>query len=155
MVLTAVAFNMMSIEFLTPLPIEHYIQTSPKQAEHLTFENLSKGKDCIIVTADKSVALVVMVKVEHTTKCKPSFKTTQFSNISPKTHLQLSAKNSLKFYKTTRITISSLKQNTPKLRPHGSISPAARFYGLPKIHNYAPHSFSLWHSIIQHCQIHH
>ena len=54
---------------------------------------------------------------------------TWFTNISPKTHLQLSRKNSLKFCKTTRITISSLKH-----KPQGSISPAARFYGLPKIH---------------------
>ena len=64
---------------------------------------------------------------------KISYKTTQFTNISPKTHLQLSTKNSLKFCKSTGIKISSLKWYT-LLRPHGSKSPAARVYSVPKIH---------------------
>ena len=89
------------------------IHTNITKAEHLALENLRKDKDHIIVTADKCVALVVMDKTEYITKCEALYKTTQFTNISPKTHLQLSTKNSLKFCKTTRITISSLKQNTP------------------------------------------
>ena len=58
MVLTAVASTVMSIEFLTPTPINQYIQTSPKQNKH------------IIVTADKGVALIVMDKTEYITKCE-------------------------------------------------------------------------------------
>ena len=103
---------MMSVEFLRPLPINQYIQTSPKQnIKHLKISG--KDNDYIIVTADKGVALVVMDKTEYITKCEAPYKTTQFTNMSPKTHLQLSTKNSLQFYKTTGITISSLKQNTP------------------------------------------
>ena len=64
------------------------------KAEHLALENLRKDKDCIIVTAEKGVALVVMDKTEYITNVKPSYKTTQFTNISPKKHLQLSTKNS-------------------------------------------------------------
>ena len=89
------------------------VHTNITKSEHLTLENLRKDKDCIIITADKGVALVVMDKTEHIKNVKPSYKTTQFISISPKTHLQLSTKSSLKFYKTTKITISSLKQNTP------------------------------------------
>ena len=89
------------------------IHTNITKSEYLALENLKKGKYHIIVTSDKGVALVVIDKTEYITKCEPSYKTTQFTNISPKTHLQPFTKNLLKFCKTTRITISSLKQNTP------------------------------------------
>ena len=103
------------------------MHTNITKAEHLVLEDHGKDKDCIFVTADKGVALVVMDKTEYLTKC-------EFINISPKTHFQVSTKNSLKFCKTTRITISPLKQNTPNSRPHGPNSLAARFYNLLKIH---------------------
>ena len=89
------------------------VHTNITKSKHLALENLRKDKDHIIVTADKYAALVVMDKTEYITNVKPSYKTTQFISISPKTHLQIPTKNSLKLYKTTRITISSLKQNTP------------------------------------------
>ena len=92
-----------------------HIYTDITKAEHLALENLREDKDHIIVTADKGVALVVMDKTENIINVKPSYKTTQFTSISTKMHLQLSTKNSLKFCKTTRITISSLKQNTLNL----------------------------------------
>ena len=40
------------------------------KSEHLALENLKKDRDCIIVTADKGVALVVMDKTEYITKCE-------------------------------------------------------------------------------------
>ena len=46
------------------------IHTNITTAEHLALENLRKDKDCIIVTADKGVALVVMDKTEYVTKCE-------------------------------------------------------------------------------------
>ena len=46
------------------------MHTNITKAEHLALENLRKGKDCIIVTAEKSVALVVMDKTEYITKCE-------------------------------------------------------------------------------------
>ena len=36
------------------------IHTNFTKSEHLALENLRKDKDCIIVTADKGVALIVM-----------------------------------------------------------------------------------------------
>ena len=89
------------------------MHTNITKSEHLALENLRKDKDHIIVTPDKGVALVVIDKQNTSQNVKPSYKTTQFISISLKTHFQLSTKNSLKFCKTTRITISSLKQNTP------------------------------------------
>ena len=65
---------------------------------------------------------------------KPSYKATQFISISPKTHLQLSTKNSLKFCKTYKNNSFISETEYTQLRPHSSNSPAERFYGLLKIH---------------------
>ena len=46
------------------------IHSNITKAEHLALENLKKDKDCIIVTADKGVALVVMDETEYITKCE-------------------------------------------------------------------------------------
>ena len=88
------------------------IHTHITKAEHLALENLRKDKDHIIVAADKGVALVVMDKTEYITKYEALLQDNSVYQHLSKTHLQLSTKNSLKFCKTTRITISSLKQNT-------------------------------------------
>ena len=109
MVWTAVASTMMSIEFLntyTNKPIHANITKS----EYLALENLRKDKDRIIVTADKGVALVVMDKTEYIKKCEALLQDNSVyqhlsKDTSPSIHKE--------FCKTTRITISSLKQNTP------------------------------------------
>ena len=44
------------------------IHTNITKVEHFTLENLRKDEECIIVTADKGVALVVMDKTEYITK---------------------------------------------------------------------------------------
>ena len=44
------------------------IHTNIIKAKHLALEHLRSDKDCIIVTADKGVALVVMDKTEDITK---------------------------------------------------------------------------------------
>ena len=91
------------------------IHTNITKAEHLALENLRKDKNRIIVTADKGVALVVMDKTEYITKCEALLQDNSVyqdlsKDTSPTIH---KAKNSLKFCNTTRITISSLEQNTP------------------------------------------
>ena len=111
MALTAVASTMKSIEVFNTYTNKP-MHTNITKADHLVLENLRKDKGHIIVTADKGVGQVAMDKQSISQNAKPSYKTTQCSNISPKTHLQLSTKNSLKFYKTKRIIISSLKLNT-------------------------------------------
>ena len=120
----------MSVKFLTPKPTNQYIHTYITKAEHLVLENLRKDKDDISVTADKGVALVMMDKTEYIIKCEAILQDNLFANISPKTHLQLSKKNSAD-YKNNNF-ISEIEYTL--LRPNGSNSPTARFYGLPKIH---------------------
>ena len=130
--MTAVAYTMMSIEFLTPTPINQYIQIT--KAEHLALENLRKYKDCIIVTADKGVALVVMDKTEYITKCEPLLH-------DHSVYQHLSKDTSLTIHKELIKMLQDYKNNNfiseteyTQLRPYGSISLAARFYCLPKIH---------------------
>ena len=65
----------------TNKPMHTYIT----KAEHLALENLRKDKDLIIVTVEKGVALVVIDDTSQ--NVKPSYKTTQFTNISRKTNL--------------------------------------------------------------------
>ena len=53
------------------------IHTNVTSAENLALENLRKDQDCIIVMADKGVALVVMDKIDTSQNVNPSYKTTQ------------------------------------------------------------------------------
>ena len=101
---------------------------------HLALENLRKDKDHIIVTADKGVALVVMDKTEYVTKCEALLQDSSVyqhlsKDTSPTIHKELI--KILQDYKNNNF-ISETEYT--QLRPHGSISPAERFYSLPKIH---------------------
>ena len=111
--------------------------------------------DCIIVTASKGVALVVMDKTEYITKCEAPLQDNSVyehlsRDTSPTIHKELN--KILQDYKNNNF-ISETEY--AQLRLHGSNCPTARLYGLPKIyknqHAYAQHSFSLWHNNIQHC----
>ena len=84
------------------------------KTELIALENLRKDKDHIIFTTDKCVALVVMDKTEYITKCEALLQDNSSvyqyhsKDTSPTIHKEL-----IKICKTTRITISSLKQNRP------------------------------------------
>ena len=91
-------------------------------------------KDHIIVTADKGMTLVVMDKTEYIMKYKTLLQDNlvyqHFSkDTSPTIHKELVT--ILQDYKNNNF-ISETEYT--QLRPHGSKSPSARFYGLPKIH---------------------
>ena len=102
--------------------------TNVTKAEHLALENLRKDKDCIIVTADKGVALVVMDKMEYITKCEALLQDNSVyqdlsKDTSPTIHKELV--KILQDYKNNNL-ISETEYS--QLRPHGSNFPAARFY---------------------------
>ena len=93
-----------------------------------------KDKDHIIVTADKGVVLVVMDKTEYITKCKAILQDhSVYQHLSkdtfPTIHKELI--KILQDYKNNNF-ISETEYT--QLKPHGSLSVAARFYVLPKIH---------------------
>ena len=123
----------MSIEFLT-LFSNKLIDTNFTKSEHLALENLRKDKDHIIVTADKGMALVVMDKTEYITKCEVYLQDNSVyqylsKDTSPTIHKELI--NILQDYKNNNFLSET---EYILLRSHGSNFPAARFYGLPKIH---------------------
>ena len=110
------------------------IHTNIIEVEHLALENLRETKDHMIVTSDKGVALVVMDKTEYTTKCEALLQDNSVyqhlsKDISPLIHKELI--KILQDYKNSNFIYET--EYTP-LRPHGSNSSAARFYGLPKVH---------------------
>ena len=110
------------------------VHTNITKSEHLALENLRKDKDLIIVTADKGVALVVMDKTEYITKYEALLQDNlvyqhHSKDTSPTIHKELI--KILQDY-TNNNFISGTEYT--QLRPLGSNSPAARFYGLPKIH---------------------
>ena len=84
------------------------------KAEHLALENLRKDKDHIIVTADKDVALVVMDKTEYIMHCEALLQDNSVNQHLSKDTSQTIHKELIKILQDyKRITISSLKQNTP------------------------------------------
>ena len=110
------------------------IHTNITKSEHLALENLWKDKDCFTVTADKGVALVVMDKTEYITKCEALL---QYNSV----YQHLSKDPPLTIHKELAKILQDYKNNNfiseteyTQLSPHGSNSPAARFYGLPEIH---------------------
>ena len=83
---------------------------------------------------DKGVALLVMHKIEYITKCEALLQDNSVyqhlsRDTSPTIHKELV--KILQDYKNNNF-ISETEYT--KLRPHGSNSPVARFYGLPKRH---------------------
>ena len=110
------------------------IHTNITKADHLALENLRKDKDHIIVTSDKGVALVVMDNAEYITKYEVLLQDNSVSqylskDTSPTIHKELV--KILQDYKNNNF-ISETEYTL--LRLHCYNSPAARFYGLPKIH---------------------
>ena len=115
------------INTFTKIPI----YTNITKAEHLTLQNLRKDKDHIIVTADKGVVLVVMDKTQYITRCEALLQDSLSASLQRHISIHKELIKILQDYKNNNF-ISETEYT--QLRPHGSNSPAARFYGLPKIH---------------------
>ena len=110
------------------------MHTNITKSEHLALENLRKDKDNIIVTADKYVILAVMDKTEYITKCEALLQENSVyqhlsKDTSPTIHKEL-----IKILQDCKNNNLISETKYTQLTPHGSNSPAARFYGLPKIH---------------------
>ena len=89
------------------------IHTNITKSEHLALNNLRKYKDCITVTADKGVALVVMDKTDYITKWEALLQDNSdyqhlSKGISPNIHKEL-----VKILQDYKNNNSSLKQNAP------------------------------------------
>ena len=123
------------------------IHTNITKSEHLALEKFRKDKDHITVVPNKGVALVVMDKTEYITNYEALLQDNSvyqhLSKVtSPAIHKDLI--KILQVYKNNNF-ISETEYTQLKL--HGSNSPAAGFYGLPKVHkNHMP-----MHHIVSAC----
>ena len=120
--------------FLEAIFTNKPIHTNITKSEHLALKNLREDKDCIIVTADKGVALVVMDKTEYITKCEALLQDNSvYQNLSKDTSPTI-CKELIKILQDYKNNNFISETEYTKLRAHDSNSPAARFHGLPKIH---------------------
>ena len=88
----------------------------------------------IFVTADEGVALVVIDKTEYITKCEaPLQDNSDYQHLSKDTSQNIH-KELIKILQDNKNNDFISETEYIQLRSNGSNSPAARFYGLPKIH---------------------
>ena len=88
------------------------MHTNITKADYLALENLRKDKDCIIHTADKGVALVVMDKTDYITKCEALPQDNSVYQHLSKDTSSTMHKELIKILQDYKNNNSSLKQNT-------------------------------------------
>ena len=116
-----------------------FYNTSRTRRGRLTTSPERKDSSCVVLTADKGVALVVMDKSQYIDKCMALLSDTKVYKPCKDTtkklhrHIQESLRRLNREHGTSRLyDWSKIYYN--KLLPKGNSSPAPRFYGLPKIH---------------------
>ena len=101
------------------------------KAQNIALRELKRDRDCIVLTADKGVAMVVMDKQDYINKANQLLNQNTYKVISkdPTNTIKNKLINILKGIKTK----TGLGSNTYKsMYPTGCVPP--KFYGLPKIH---------------------
>ena len=101
------------------------------KAQNTALRELKRDRDCIVLTADKGVAMVVMDRQDYINKANQLLNQNTYKVISkdPTNTIKDKLINILKNIKTK----SGLGTNTYKsMYPTGCVPP--KFYGLPKIH---------------------
>ena len=101
------------------------------KAQNTTLRELKRDRDCIVLTTDKGVAMVVMDRQDYINKAKQLLNQNTYKVISkdPTKTIKNKLINILKNIKTK----TGLGTNTYKsMYPTGCVPP--KFYGLPKIH---------------------
>ena len=110
------------------------------KAEWEAIKTLRENTSHVVLTADKGVALVVMDKSQYIDKCMALLDDTKvykpWKDTTKKLHrdFQEALKQLNRDFGTTRLFIWSKHCYRKLLLPIGNMSPAPRFYGLPKIH---------------------
>ena len=101
------------------------------KAQNIALRELKRDRDCIVLTADKGVAMVVMDKQDYINKANQLLNQNTYKVISkdPTTTIKNKLINILRVIKTkTGLGSYSYKA----MYPTGCVPP--KFYGLPKIH---------------------
>ena len=107
--------------------------------EREAIKTLRKDASCVVLTADKGVALVVIDKSQYVDKCMALLDDTKVykpcKDTTKKLHrdVQETLQQFNREHGSSRLYWWS-KCHYNELLPTGNTSPAPRFYGLPKIH---------------------
>ena len=110
----------------------HHPKPNLKKDEIITMKQLKADKNCMVLTADKGVALVVIDTVDYIKKAKEILEDTNTYRV-----IQTDPTNKLKnklinILRRTKATTGLQENIYRKMYPTGASPP--RFYGLPKIH---------------------
>ena len=110
----------------------HHPKPNLKKDEIIALKQLKADKNCMVLTADKGVALVVIDTVDYIKKAKEILEDTNTYRViqtDPTSRLKNKLISNLRRIKTA----TGLQENIyRKMYPTGASPP--RFYGLPKIH---------------------
>ena len=101
------------------------------KAQNLALRELKRDRDCIVLTADKGVAMVIMDRQDYISKANQLLNQNTYRSITrdPTTSIKNKLISILKRVKNQ----TGLDSNTYKsMYPTGCVPP--KFYGLPKIH---------------------
>ena len=101
------------------------------KAQNLALRELKRDRDCIVLTADKGVAMVIMDRQDYIKKANHLLNQNTYRSITkdPNNSIKNKLINILKRVKNQ----TGLDSNTYKsMYPTGCVPP--KFYGLPKIH---------------------
>ena len=109
----------------------HLPKPNLTKAQNLALRELKRDRDCIVLTADKWVAMVIMDRQDYISKANHLLNQNTYSSIAkdPTNSIKNKLINILKRVKNQ----TGLDSNTYKsMYPTGCVPP--KFYGLPKIH---------------------
>ena len=110
----------------------HHPKPNLKKEEIIALKHLKSDKSCMVLTADKGVALVVIDTVDYIKKAKEILEDTNTYRVihtDPTSRLKNKLINILRRIKTA----TGMQDNIyKKMYPTGASPP--KFYGLPKIH---------------------
>ena len=101
------------------------------KTQNLALRELKRDRDCIVLTSDKGLAMVIMDRQDYVNKANHLLNQSAYKSIAkdPTNSIKNKLINILKRVKTK----TGLDSNTYKsMNPTGCVTP--KFYGLPKIH---------------------
>ena len=116
---------------------KHASQPNISKMEREAIKTLKEDNTCVVLTADKGIAMVVMDKNSYIDKCMALIQDSNVyqpcRDLTGQIHRQIQA-TLRKLKGKYRKEHQWVQLHYNQLLPTGNSSPPARFYGLPKIH---------------------
>ena len=101
------------------------------KAQNLAIRELKKDRDCIVLTADKGVAMVIMDRQDYINKANNLFSQNTYRS-TPQDPTNTIRNKLINILKRVKSQTGLNNQTYKAIYPTGCVPP--KFYGLPKIH---------------------